>query len=111
VTDQFGARDRRKVKTAGEICVPVVKGVYTPFTLDVSSSGAGTGTVTSAPPGIVCGATCSAVFDADVEVTLSATANPGSVFTGWSGGGCSGTGTCVVTMTVATSVTATFDPL
>jgi hypothetical protein len=34
----------------------------------------------------------------------------GSVFTGWSGGGCSGTGPCVVTVTSATTVTATFTP-
>src|SRR5439155_1237229 len=29
-------------------------------------------------------------------------------FTGWSGGGCSGTGTCAVTLNAATAVTATF---
>jgi hypothetical protein len=42
-------------------------------------------------------------------VTLSATADPGSEFTGWSGSGCSGTGTCKVTMTSAKSVTAGFN--
>jgi hypothetical protein len=41
-------------------------------------------------------------------VTLTATAGPGSTFAGWSGGGCSGTGTCVVTVTSATTVTADF---
>ena len=46
--------------------------------------------------------------DADTEVTLTATPNGASAFTGWSGGGCSGTGTCVVTMDQARSVTATF---
>jgi hypothetical protein len=29
-------------------------------------------------------------------------------FKGWSGGGCSGTGTCTVTLTAAISVTASF---
>jgi hypothetical protein len=41
-------------------------------------------------------------------VTLSATADAGSTFTGWSGGGCSGAGACTVTMDGAKSVTATF---
>jgi hypothetical protein len=42
-------------------------------------------------------------------VTLTATAASGSTFAGWSGGGCSGTGTCTVTMTADKSVTANFD--
>ncbi len=38
-------------------------------------------------------------------------ATGGSTFTGWSGGGCSGTGTCQVTLNSDTTVTATFtDP-
>ena len=79
-----------------------------PQTLTVSKNGTGAGTVTSAPAGINCGATCSAAFTAGSSVTLTATPNAGSVFAGWSGGGCSGTGTCVVTMSSARSVTATF---
>jgi hypothetical protein len=43
-----------------------------------------------------------------VSVTLSATAATGRTFAGWSGAGCSGTGTCVVTMDAAKDVTATF---
>ena len=39
--------------------------------------------------------------------TLSALASGGSTFAGWSGGGCSGTGTC--TVSAAATVTATFD--
>ncbi len=41
-------------------------------------------------------------------VTLQARPNTGSVFTGWSGSGCAGTGICQVTMNAARSVTATF---
>ena len=78
--------------------------------LTVVRDGLGTGTVTSAPAGIDCGETCGAVFALDAEVTLTAVADAGSVFAGWSGGGCSGTGTCTVTLTEATTVTATFDP-
>ena len=40
--------------------------------------------------------------------TPSSTAATGSTFAGWSGGGCSGTGTCVTTVNADTTVTATF---
>jgi len=80
-----------------------------PRTLTVSKSGTGSGTVTSAPAGIDCGSTCSAGFDAGSSVTLTAAADAGSAFGGWSGGGCSGTGACTVTMSAATTVTAAFD--
>lgn len=43
-------------------------------------------------------------------MTLTAAATAGSVFGGWSGGGCSDTNpTCVVTVTSATTVTTRFD--
>jgi hypothetical protein len=77
-------------------------------TLTVVKTGTGTGTVTSDVGAINCGAVCSDIFAGDT-VTLTATPTAGSTFTGWSGGGCSGTGTCVVTVTAATSVTANFD--
>ena len=77
-------------------------------TLTVSKAGSGTGTVTSAPTGISCGATCSAPFSSGASVVLTAAAATGSVFAGWSGGGCSGVSTCTVTMSAATTVTATF---
>jgi subtilisin family serine protease len=77
-------------------------------TLTVSTSGNGSGSVTSSPAGIDCGATCSAAFANGTSVTLTASADSGSKFSGWSGGGCSGTGTCQVTLTAATSVTASF---
>jgi hypothetical protein len=76
-------------------------------TLTVSKSGAGTGSVSSSPAGITCGATCTADFADGTSVTLTQTADSGSVFTGWSGA-CTGTGACVVSMTAAKSVTATF---
>ncbi len=77
-------------------------------TLTVSKDGTGSGTVSSAPAGIDCGGDCSEDYAADTVVTLTAVAADGSDFTGWAGGGCSGTGTCVVTMSSAQSVTATF---
>jgi hypothetical protein len=78
------------------------------FRLGVTKSGEGSGTVTSSPPGIECGATCAADFDEGTSVTLTAVPDPGSEFTGWSGGGCSGTATCSVTLGEATGVVAGF---
>jgi hypothetical protein len=40
---------------------------------------------------------------------LLATPESGSLFAGWSGGGCTGSGGCTTTLAVATSVNATFD--
>lgn len=78
------------------------------FPLTVTRAGSGTGTVTSAPGGIACGGDCSQSYDDGTSVTLSAAPAAGSTFGGWSGA-CSGTGACVVAMTQARSVTATFD--
>ncbi|HEU5319634.1 MAG TPA: choice-of-anchor D domain-containing protein, partial [Methylomirabilota bacterium] len=68
-----------------------LSGTATPrtFNLTVSRSGPGSGTVSSAPGGISCGSTCTAGFTEDTTVTLTAAAAAGSIFTGWSGGGCS----------------------
>ena len=44
-------------------------------------------------------------------MVLTAAAASGSTFAGWSGGGCTGTGTCTVTMTGATTVTASFNSI
>jgi uncharacterized protein (DUF2141 family) len=80
-----------------------------PYTLSVSKAGTGSGTVTSSPAGIDCGSTCSHDYPGGTQVSLSAVATSGSTFAGWSGAGCSGTGTCTVTMNAAESVTATFN--
>ncbi|QQS34079.1 MAG: hypothetical protein IPM50_05755 [Acidobacteriota bacterium] len=79
------------------------------FTLTITLAGAGTGTVTSAPAGILCPGVCTEDFNENTVVTLSANADMGSVFVGWAGEGCAGTGTCIVTMSQARNVTATFD--
>jgi hypothetical protein len=84
-------------------------GVSPTVTLGVTRAGTGSGTVMSAPAGIDCGTTCSASFRAGITVNLDAVAAPGSTFTGWSGGGCSGTDSCAVSMSGAQSVAATFD--
>ena len=77
--------------------------------LNVTVTGAGSGTVTSSPSGISCPSDCSASYDAGTVVTLTAAAASGSTFAGWSGD-CSGNGrTASVTMDAARSCTATFD--
>lgn len=76
--------------------------------LTVTRDGSGAGSVTSSPSGIDCGADCSEIYDSGTQVTLTATPSSGSVFAGWTGGGCSGTGQCVTTVDDATAVTATF---
>jgi hypothetical protein len=78
--------------------------------LVVSVTGGGGGSVTSTPAGIVCPPSCSMPVGWGVPVILTATPVAASTFTGWAGAGCSGTGTCSITMTQATSVTATFAP-
>jgi hypothetical protein len=78
--------------------------------LSVLKSGTGGGTVTSSPTGINCGATCAANYTTGQLVTLTATPAAGSTFSGWSGGGCGGTGQCAVTLNANTQVTATFTP-
>ncbi|HET8821961.1 MAG TPA: trypsin-like serine protease [Thermoleophilaceae bacterium] len=78
------------------------------FALSVSLSGTGSGTVTSNPGDINCPPDCSFGYASGTDVTLTATADSGSDFTGWTGAGCSGTGTCTVSMDQAREVTATF---
>ncbi len=80
-----------------------------PPTLMLSKAGVGSGTVNSTPTGINCGSDCSHAYSADTVVTLSATPLPGSIFAGWSGGTCTGTGVCGFVVYGDTSVTATFD--
>ena len=81
-----------------------------PVALNVVLAGNGTGTVTSNVGGIDCPSTCTATFDSGSEVILTAIPTPdtGHTFEGWSGGSCSGTGLCVVTLGAGTTVTATF---
>jgi hypothetical protein len=72
----------------------------------------GTGTVTSDIGGINCGATCSSIIADSSVVTFTATPEDGYTFSGWSINGstsiCPGTGTCQVTISADTTVTATF---
>lgn len=79
------------------------------YPLTVNKAGTGSGTVTSSPPGINCGSTCSQAYVSGTEVTLTASPDSGSVFAGWSGA-CGGTvPSCTVTMSAERKVTAQFN--
>jgi hypothetical protein len=83
--------------------------VFTPgHTLTVAKSGSGSGTVTTPLLGINCGRKCTATYAAGAQLTLTAKPAAGSVFSGWSGAGCRGKGTCTVTLNSDRSVTAKF---
>jgi uncharacterized repeat protein (TIGR02543 family) len=71
----------------------------------------GRGTVSSVPAGINCSNSCSATFpNGTASITLTATAAAGYQFTGWSGGGCSGRASCVVSLGASVTVWANFSP-
>jgi hypothetical protein len=88
------------------------------FALDLSGSGGGAGTITTAEgaqPPLSCrvaaeatSGSCTAAYPAGTVVTLLATAATGSRFGGW-GGACTGTGGCTVTIDRARAVSAAFD--
>jgi hypothetical protein len=72
----------------------------------INSAETGNGTVTSNPAGINCGSDCSESYSSGTVVALSATPAPGSIFSGWSGNGCS---SGPVTMSTNRNCTATFN--
>jgi VCBS repeat-containing protein len=81
--------------------------VFVPVTLTVEKAGTGSGYVSSAPAGIDCGATCSAVFPQSTRVGLGAVAAVGSIFVGW--GGAPDCDDGEVVMDAAKTCVATFD--
>ncbi|AKJ08337.1 putative repeat protein (TIGR01451 family)/uncharacterized protein (TIGR03382 family) [Archangium gephyra] len=91
-----------------------VNGIGTLHTVTVQKDpeGQGSGTVVTSPAAIHCGPSCdsaSADFLEGSLVSLTATAQPGSTFAGWSGG-CSGTtNPCTLTANAAATVTALFN--
>jgi YVTN family beta-propeller protein len=78
------------------------------FSLTVAKAGTGTGKMSSSPVGIDCGSACSASFNSDQVVTLTATADANSVFSSWTGCDSTPGNQCTVTISADRSVTATF---
>jgi hypothetical protein len=109
--DNYGVRNMIHVN-------PLVVGMANPFqgcevwkaafTMTVNKAGSETGTVTSDPAGIFCGADCTETYGYGTVVTLTAHPSVKSYFVRWSGD-CSGTGlTTQVTMDANKTCIATF---
>ena len=86
------------------------------FALNVSSTGSGTGTIEGSsindlpedPKDIDCPGDCDEIYDYGTSVTLTAAADPGSIFEGWSGA-CKGkSATCTTKVTKANTAVAKF---
>lgn len=71
--------------------------------LTINKAGTGGGSVSCN------GGACAGSYPEGATVTLTAAPDSGSTFAGWSGGGCSGSGSCAVTINADTTVAATFD--
>jgi hypothetical protein len=82
-----------------------VKAAFSQIThaLTLTKAGTGAGQVTCN------GASCAARYPQGTALTIAASPAAGSTFAGWSGGGCSGTGACQLTLNADTSLTATFN--
>jgi hypothetical protein len=84
------------------------------FSLTLTKAGTGNGTVSSSPAGITCGSDCAEAYPAGTSVTVTATPDAGSAFTGWSvdGGACPALSAdgliCTLGLTQARDVTAAF---
>ncbi|MEP7155921.1 MAG: hypothetical protein ABI905_09110 [Betaproteobacteria bacterium] len=72
--------------------------------LAINLAGAGGGSVTSTPAGIACPGICASNFVFNTSVTLNATPNVNSTFSGWSGACSAGT----ATLAASVACTATF---
>ncbi|MFT3710505.1 MAG: putative Ig domain-containing protein [Archangium sp.] len=77
----------------------------------LSKNGAGSGSLVGSPAG-GCGTGCTtttASFASGTQVTVQAVPANGSVFAGWSGGTCTGTGACTFNAASGQTITATFN--
>jgi hypothetical protein len=75
----------------------------------VTLAGNGEGLVTSTDTAIDCGAICAHAYANGSVVTLNAAPSPGSIFSGWLGA-CTGLGPCILNISSAANVSATFVP-
>lgn len=83
-----------------------ITGTNSDQVLTVSISG--NGTISSSPAGVTCSSqVCTGAFAEGTSVSLTAHPNSGETFSGW-GGSCSGSSTCVVALTTAMTVSASF---
>lgn len=78
-------------------------------TLSLTTTGSGTGTVTSAPAALACPAACAVNFPEGSKVTLTGTPGLHSEAVKWSGCDSTEAGKCIVTMEGARQVSAAFE--
>ncbi len=78
------------------------------YPLTIILAGNGSGQVASTPSGISCGITCTMPISAGSFITLTATADVGSTFTGWSGDLITTTNPINFSMDMTRTITATF---
>lgn len=83
------------------------------YQVSAARAGSGSGTVTSTSlpsqaTQLNCGAICDVAYPVNTQVTLIATADPGSAFTGWSGDCAGTTANATVTVDTAKACVATF---
>ncbi|PCI70720.1 MAG: hypothetical protein COB38_06890 [Gammaproteobacteria bacterium] len=97
--------DMNTDKTVAAVFVEVDQEPET-FTLSLSKTG--NGTISSNPSGINCGSSCTADFDQNITISLTAVASSGYVFDRWTGA-CTGSNNCSVNMTADRSVAAVFN--
>lgn len=106
-----GAALTCSVTMTDEKTVTATFAVTPTYTLSIDKGGNGTGSVNSDDGGIKCGTYCSQTYPSGTSVHLTTEPSVGSVFSSWSGGGCSGAGDCTVVMDSSKSVDATFTKL
>jgi len=74
----------------------------TNYSLSVSTNGTGSGSIS--------GTNCtSGTYASGTSIACTATPSGGSTFAGWSGGVCSGTGTCALSLSANSTVVVTFN--
>lgn len=93
--------DGNKSATANFVQIPANQQLLT-----VSVTGGGS--VATNPGGLNCSTTCSYPFPTNTAVSLIASPVAGNTFMGWTGEGCTGRGSCVVTLNIPKNVSATF---
>jgi hypothetical protein len=81
---------------------------FAPHAVSLEVAKRGNGNVVSAPAGINCGASCAGTYLSGTTVTLIPNPDPGYIFLGWTGGGCSGQSNCTVALDHNASVKAKF---
>lgn len=108
-TDDDSDTTKKTSSSSGSTGSSTQNQTTTKQTLTVASTGDGSGGVTSEPAGVTCTAgSCKGDFTSGTKVTLTAQPEAGSIFAGWTGGGCTGSSTCTTTLATASTVTAQF---